>query len=607
MPTGKGPLRIAIEDFLDGFGFGDRVHAWLVKFLEFLEDAGVRFYADLLNTLYPGVTIPPPYDAASMGRMIKTSQNGFFFWLASIAGLAFGGLFGIGKPAGTLAGYLMDRQLKSFRPSPQELQALLLRNQGMGDKFKNAFNDLGVDSDYQTAYANAMQQILTPTELEILRRKGSITEAQYLGELIQLGYTEERIEQVKALRDLIPTPNDLITMQVREAFNDEFSARFKHDEGDISQVTEWAAKQGLSEEWVKRYWRAHWQLPSPNQVFEMLHRLRPGTTENTVTADDVDMFLKAADYSPYWRERLKEISYNPYTRVDIRRMFKSGKLTEAEVKEAYLDGGYDEKHAQALTEFTTIHEAEEETGIVRSSVLSAYGDGQIDRSTAETMLKGGGYDATTTAFYLDNVDFKHSLEIQNIKVQTIKKKFIEGLLDESTVHSQLNALNLPAERLTAMLELWLAERENQITLLSIGQMETLLERKIVTEDDYKRIAKRRGYTDESIEWTMKRIAQEAQEAAQKAAEKLATDNERIQKSKTSSAYQKDKSELDLAIAQAKAEITDIDVALHGELSADDQLTLKQRKDELKQFIAKINVSKAQLNFDTQTTLNKLAG
>jgi hypothetical protein len=100
---------------------------------------------------------------------------------------------------------------------------------------------------------------------------------------------------------------------------------------------------------------------------------------------------------------------------------------------------------------------------------------------------------------------------------------------------------------------------------------------------------------------------EKQLRAQKDAEKAEADNERLVKSKTASQYQKDKSEYDLAIAQAKAEITDIDVALHGTLTDDEIATLKARKDELKLFISQINVAKAQLRFDTQSTLDKLIG
>jgi hypothetical protein len=386
-------------------------------------------------------------------------------------------------------------------------------------------------------------------------------------------------------------------MAVKEAFDESTISRFKLAENLPGEFVEWAGKQGLSEEWARRYWIAHWQLPSPSQVFEMLHRLRPGTSSNTITAGDVDSYLKAADYSPFWRDRLKEISYSPFTRVDVRRMYKTGTLTEAEVKEAYLDLGYDDKKAQALTEFTIVFEAEEETGIVRSSVTSAYSDGMIDRATAETMLIAGGYDATTTSFYLDNVDFKKSLEITNIKLANIRKKFIEGLIDETSVNNEINTLNLPSERVTAMLELWLTERENQTALLTITQMETLLERGIVNSDDYKRVAFRRGYTPESVEWTLKRIAMEASEKAQKDAEKAQADNERLQKSTVSSQYQKDKAGFDLLIAQARSEITDIDVALRGDISEADSIELSLRKDELKSFIGQVNVSKAQLKLD----------
>jgi hypothetical protein len=288
-------------------------------------------------------------------------------------------------------------------------------------------------------------------------------------------------------------------------------------------------------------------------------------------------------------------------------MYKTGTLNEAQVKEAYLDLGYDDQHAQALTEFTIAYEAEEETGIVRASVLSAYSDGMIDRAKAEQMLSAGGYDAITTAFYLDNADFKEGLEVRQIKLANIRKRYIEGLIDETTVNNEINSLDLPAERITALLELWTTERENQVSLLTLSQMETLLERKIVTEVEFSEIVKRRGYDPQALTWTLQRIAQEAAERAQKDAEKAEADHERLQKSKTASQYQKDKSELDLAIAQAKAEITDIDVALHAELEADIQAELAARKDELKLAISALNVAKAQLKFDTQSTLNKLVG
>lgn len=607
MPTGKGPLRIAIEDFLTGFGFGNKVHEWVTHQLEKWETEAIDTFDEITTALQIQDQLPPQLKPAALRQLIKHQIGLIAVILPAVWEVVQKFVEFVSVPALRPIQRIAEGVLKTKHPDIGVLAQMKRKYPEGNFNYDILMSEEGYAKPFQEAFDRLTQQFLNAADYERLFLRGGISESELNKQLRILGYEEQEIQALAELRSVIPNPNDLINMQVREAFNDEFSTRFRHDEGDTTQVTEWAAKQGLSEEWVKRFWRAHWQLPGANQVFEMLHRLRPGTTENPIEAADVDAFLKAADYSPFWRDRLKEISYLPFSRVDIRRMYKMGILTQAQVKEAYLDAGYDDKRAQALTEFTVAFEAEEESGIVRSSVISAYGDGQIDRSTAEKMLSSGGYDTTTISFYLDNVDFKQSLEIQNIKVQAIHKKFVEGLIDETSVHTALGPLNLPSERVTAMLELWLTERENKTELLSISQMEVLLERGIVTADDYKRIAQRRGYTDETIQWTLTRIAQEAAERAQKDAEKLAADNERIQKSKTSSAYQKAKSEVDLAIAQARAEITDIDVALHGQVEDAQAVELHARKDELKLFIAQMNVKKAQLRYDNNTALTTLGG
>jgi hypothetical protein len=152
------------------------------------------------------------------------------------------------------------------------------------------------------------------------------------------------------------------------------------------------------------------------------------------------------------------------------------------------------------------------------------------------------------------------------------------------------------------MDLWLTERENQIALPTLAQIENFYELGISTLDDFKSILKRRGYTDKVIGWNIERIDLEKAAKAQTAAEKIEADNERLQKSNTASQYQKDKSEIDLSIAQAKAEMTDIDVVLHGDISEEQIMEMVNRTDELKVFIAQMKVSKAQLRFDTQTKL-----
>ncbi|GAH58877.1 unnamed protein product, partial [marine sediment metagenome] len=46
---------------------------------------------------------------------------------------------------------------------------------------------------------------------------------------------------------------------------------------------------------------------------------------------ELDSLFMATDIMPWWREKLKAISYNPLTRVDVRRVFKMGIVSEEQV------------------------------------------------------------------------------------------------------------------------------------------------------------------------------------------------------------------------------------------------------------------------------------
>jgi len=602
MASGKGALRIAIEDFLIENNPGPKIKGWIKNLLETFELETIETYENMVNVLELAPHLPPQVQPDNLRRLAKHQVAFIAVLIPMVFQIiqTFSEIFV--TPFLRPLGYIAEALVHTKHAGAPELLQMLRRRPDLEQKLRSNMIGSGFDEASLDGYDSLINQLLTTNDYQHLRLREAMSDEAVRVKLRQANIQDDDIDHLFELSKLIPPPNDLIRMAVREAFDESFIGRFQTAENLPPDFVEWAKKQGMSEEWSRRYWIAHWQLPSPNQVFEMLHRLRPGVGEVTVTPEIVSDYLRAADYSPFWRDKLQAISYAPYTRVDVRRMYKTGVLNEAQVKEAYLDLGYDDTHAQALTRFTIAYEAEEESGIVRSSVLQAYGDGMIDRSTAEGMLSSGGYDTTTVAFYLDNVDFRQALEVNQIKLTNIKRQFIEGLLDESSVNSKINELNLPGERVTALMDLWLTERENQIALPTLAQIENFYELGISTLDDFKTILKRRGYTDKVIGWNIERIDLEKAAKAQTAAEKIEADNERLQKSNTASQYQKDKSEIDLSIAQAKAEMTDIDVVLHGDISEEQIMEMVNRTDELKVFIAQMKVSKAQLRFDTQTKL-----
>lgn len=604
MPSGKGVLRIAIEDFLEGFGFGKRIHDSVKEFINSETDGVIGAIQKVNNaSQYP--------NDEGLNKLLNSLELDNLSPVAQMlvgAGLVIAVITSLGnavtQPFSMLWSYLVNRVAKPARFDPNTINALRDKDKALFAKYRDDALDAGLDYERLDA-----MDVATDKELDLglsvsLFYRNVISFEELKARVEALGIRDNRTEDILKAAEVRPTVQDFVHMADRFALDDQKAELYKRDQLIDPVVFDELKQQGMPEKYVKWYWRAHWQDPAIQQVFEMFQRLRPGSSDVVFDDKALQQYLEIIPLSPYWWDKLTAISYNPVSRVDIRRMYKMNVYNEKQVYEAYRNIGYNDKDAQDLTKFTVAYEAEEESGIVRSAVTSAYSIGNIDRKSAELMLKDGGYDDTTIAFYLNNEDFKNNQQILSIKLANIKERYVSGLIDETNVNTEINRLDLPAERVSALLELWGTERENQITLLSIPQMETLLEDKIVTEDDFKRIAKQRGYTDESIVWTLTRIALEASNKAKDDAEKAQADAERLAKSKTSSQYQKDKSAVDLQIAQAKAEITDIDVALHSDISEEDTLTLNTRKDELKQYIASKNVEKAQLRFDTQSTLNQ---
>ncbi|GAI29774.1 unnamed protein product, partial [marine sediment metagenome] len=199
-----------------------------------------------------------------------------------------------------------------------------------------------IHPDYARTYLDAV--LTKPASQDIvayeLRKDPRLTNLPE--RLRKIGIHSDYTPLYRELAYQIPPVADIITMAVREAFTPDIAAKFGQYEDYPPDLETWAAKKGLSKEWSQRYWAAHWNLPSPLQGFEMLHR-------GVVNVDELNMLLRALDVMPFWRDKLTQIAYRRLTRVDIRRMYKAGVITVAEVYESYLEHGYNPKNAKRMT------------------------------------------------------------------------------------------------------------------------------------------------------------------------------------------------------------------------------------------------------------------
>lgn len=598
--SGKGALRIAIEDFLETFKLHDVLSGWIEKILDKLEDENIKLYKSLVKHLGLDGKLPPGFEPDKFAVVVKTSQSGFFLSLGAIVGLALGGFFGVGQPIARLASQFVDKFYRSYRPSPAELWQLLRTYPELGDEVNKMMLDNGVPDVIIKAYEKAVQPILDHTALEVLRRKGSISDSEWERELSKLGWTNDRQKQIKALRDLIPGSGDLIRMAVREAFSPDVVARFGYAQDFPPEFADWMVKQGFSADWAKKYWYAHWELPSLMQGFEMLHRLRPGETSNPVTLDDIKTLLRIQDVAPFWRDRLTEISYNPLTRVDVRRMYGMGVLSEDEVYRNYRDIGYNEENARRMTEFTVRYERQTERGLTREAIQGSYKRGLIARDTAITQLGEVGYPDDIADFYLDIIDFDTAANQTDEKLSAIKAKYLAGALTNSTVIDELGRMNLPAERMNALLEVWQIQLDNKVNTASRSELDDFYRRGMIDTGEYIEYLKLDGYSAEMVGLFTRRIDSIVLEEAKIEAERAQREQERLRTARLASDYQRGKAGLDVTIAQARLAIADLKVAIHDLEEPADQADNKVRQDEIKAIIAAVQLEKAEQTYAYKT-------
>jgi len=260
--------------------------------------------------------------------------------------------------------------------------------------------------------------------------------------LSQLGFNPEYAAGMKELAYFIPPVQDLITMAVREVFSPDIRQAQRQDEDYPEDFNEWAGKQGVSEEWAKNYWAAHWSLPSPQMGFEMLHR-------GVINETELGTLLRALDVMPGWRQALIDISYSPYTRVDIRRMHKVGVLSDAEVKRAYQDIGYNPDRAQKLLEFTKELNTDEgyltldvASDLTRGNILQFYKRGIISEAVAIIYLGMIGINAAASRLFLENIDYEIELKKRDQDTDLILDRYRYELATYDKTEQDLRDLNL---------------------------------------------------------------------------------------------------------------------------------------------------------------------
>lgn len=414
----------------------------------------------------------------------------------------------------------IDAMMEASRPIPSSAQLTQAMQKGVinHESYLNGMAKLGYTADDADTIGAAAESVMGPDEALKLKRLGLIDQEDYERTLKKSGFSLERMGQWEDANQYQPGAQDLVRFAVREALSPEAAAKLGLYEEIPPAFLAEAKKIGLTEADAKRYWASHWELPSANQVFEMYHRgeLGEGAEADKAMAD----YLKVADYSPAWRDKLIAIAYNPYTRVDGSRMFLDDTITEEELYKNYRDIGYDDEKARNLVEFYKKKKAEaldaEATKAAKKTTAAKGTTGQVekDRDLSIGLIKSAYYyheltraesidllgslnfepweSELTVTIWDDELEKKDKLDEQ----KNYELQYQRGLINEAELRAELNKLGLKAAATDTIVLKNSAQKKAAKVLPSLADLKRWVKKKLITENEFIDWLVRMNYSPE---------------------------------------------------------------------------------------------------------------
>ena len=411
---------------------------------------------------------------------------------------------------------LLSQQL--FRVLPNELippvNIISMRYKGLIDE-EHYYAECklnGISKERAILLYDEAAQRLGAYDAINLWRRGGIDETERDKRMMIAGWSEEKIPDLIHLTKQIPSASDVIAFAVREVYSPEIAEAFGQYEGGERVFTEAETDilaTGMDKETFIKYWAAHWVLPSVGQGYEMLHR-------DIIDEERLDKLFEAQDIMPGWRKQLKAMSYNVFTRVDVRRMHKLGVIDDDGLVRAYKDLGYDDEKATALADFTIRYNFDPESSqvteedkeaqrikeVTQATVLSMYKKGAITYETTTKYLQDIGYSSGAIDLYITRADFENEEEIEDNQIAAIREGYIRSIFSYNDTVAKLGQLNLPSKLQDTLLERWGIERTARVSKPGKADLSKLLAANIINEGQYKEELRGLGYDDKYVDWYM---------------------------------------------------------------------------------------------------------
>jgi hypothetical protein len=363
------------------------------------------------------------------------------------------------------------------------------------DEYYERMKYHGYDAANASEMALASRADLGLAEIIAIGRRDGRTDAEILELLEFRGASVRDKEAMLRLSQFYPGPQDLISWMAKEVFEPDSVQRYGlADEFDRLDLGLFRGA-GVSPEQARNFWIAHWEHASWNDVKEMMWR-------GLITEKDAWEWFRLVEIPPFWRQKLIDISYSPYTRVDARRMHKMGVLSEPELLQAYKDIGYNEERAQRLVEWTIKYNQNEDPNpdrdLTRAQLEKGFELGILTQPQFEGALSAMGYDEDEVPFIVALNEERVRMTYAGDWLGVIKTQVVSGLMTLAQADAKLSAMGFSSTAVEHYHNLFLTWSEVPSKIPSKSDVKEMLRAGSIdapTAFDYLR---QLGYLDKDI-------------------------------------------------------------------------------------------------------------
>lgn len=256
------------------------------------------------------------------------------------------------QPAVDMLEHRWKSLFRTSRMIPYELIPAAFRNKGFEHLIATDLGEQGYEEERIEALKLAYSTIPMIGDIRDLFLRGMLEPGEEITRLEQLGISTTDAEAIKRLFWIVPPVADMVRFADFSAFDPEVIEKWREFYDAPGWVADPMSKIGISnvppDEWANRYWFSHWIQPGRYELGE-LHR------RGIIDDDAAKLAYRTMGYSAYWQENLLELVKQPWTRVDVRRMWDMRTIDEEGLRKAYHWLGYYDEWLDGMVLWTKVY------------------------------------------------------------------------------------------------------------------------------------------------------------------------------------------------------------------------------------------------------------